>query len=204
MSAQTLMWAIVRDSRVVCEWQWATSHIIPPAHTLGDSITNQFIEMKFEHLVVINDPLNPLIEPLMPTQLWRGLVLRARAPKLFVPWLDDCDIIVNAPDRLKRVLRYGDVTIRDQVQFEPEQLVKYDIPAQNDIPASTLTMHIEAPGADALTVRFSYEDDVDEVAGSMDAFYNEFRRSAYQEADIDTVRIIRELAADGRFDSAES
>ncbi len=160
--------------------------------------------MKFEHLVVINDPLNPLIEPLTRTQLWRGLVLRARAPKLFVPWLDDCDIVDNAPDSLKRALRYGEVTIRDQVRFEPEQLIRYEIPAQNDIPASTLLMRIEAPGADALTVRFSYEAGVEDVAGSMDAFYNEFRRSAYQEADIDTVRIIRELAAEGRFDSTAS
>jgi len=33
----------------------------------------------------------------------------------------------------------------------------------------------------------------------MDAFYNEFRRSAYQEADIDTIRIIRQLAEEGRL-----
>ena len=57
------------------------------------------------------------------------------------------------------------------------------------------------PDADALNVRFSYDDGVTEEAGSMDAFYNEFRRSAYQESDIDTVRIIRELAAEGRFDT---
>ena len=29
--------------------------------------------------------------------------------------------------------------------------------------------------------------------------YDEFRRSAYQESDIDTVRIVRELAAEGRL-----
>lgn len=160
--------------------------------------------MKFEHLVVINDPLNPLIEPLTPAQLWHGLVLRAQAPKLFVPWLDDCDIVANAPHSLKRALHYGEVTIRDQVRFEPQHLIRYDIPAQNDIPASTLTMHVEMPGADALTVRFSYDDSIEEVVGSMEAFYNGFRRSAYQESDIDTIRIIRELAAEGRFDTAES
>ena len=30
-----------------------------------------------------------------------------------------------------------------------------------------------------------------------EAFYNEFRRSAYQEADIDTIRMVRELAENG-------
>ena len=49
-------------------------------------------------------------------------------------------------------------------------------------------------------MRFSYDDGTAEAPGSMDAFYNEFRRSAYQESDIDTIRIIRELAGQGRFD----
>ena len=158
--------------------------------------------MKFEHLVEINDPLNPLIEPLTRTQLWRGLVLRAQAPKLFVPWLDGCDIGTPSADGQERVLRYGEVAIRDQVRFEPERLIRYEIPAQNEMAASTLLVQIETPGPDALLVRFSYDDGTEEIEGSMDAFYNEFRRSAYQEADIDTIRIIRELAAEGRFDTA--
>jgi hypothetical protein len=32
--------------------------------------------------------------------------------------------------------------------------------------------------------------------------YDEFRKSAYQEADIDTIRILRQLAADGRLDAS--
>ena len=31
--------------------------------------------------------------------------------------------------------------------------------------------------------------------------YDDFRRSAYQEADIDTIRILREMAAAGRLDA---
>ena len=33
--------------------------------------------MQFSHLIQINDPFNPLIDPLSREQLWRGLVLRA-------------------------------------------------------------------------------------------------------------------------------
>jgi len=33
--------------------------------------------MKFEHLIEINDPLNPLIDALTLEHRWRGLVLRA-------------------------------------------------------------------------------------------------------------------------------
>ena len=53
--------------------------------------------MKFEHLIEINDPLNPLIDSLTREQLWRGLVLHAESPKLFVPHLDECDIVEREP-----------------------------------------------------------------------------------------------------------
>lgn len=156
--------------------------------------------MNFDHLVEINDPLNPLIEPLTRTQLWRGLVLRAELPKLFVPWLDESNIVARIDGGVERVLRYGDLTIRDHVTYTPEERLQYDVPPQGDIPASRLLVTIETPGEELLYVRFSYDDGTAEAPGSMDAFYNEFRRSAYQESDIDTIRIIRELAGQGRFD----
>ena len=49
--------------------------------------------MQFQHLVEINDPLNPLIDTLTRDQLWRGLVMRAESPKLFIPWLDECKLL---------------------------------------------------------------------------------------------------------------
>ena len=73
----------------------------------------------------------------------------------------------------------------------------YDVPAQKDIPASSLLITIEEPSPGALFVRFAYDTGTSE--DDMDAFYNEFRRSAYQEADIDTIRIIRQLAEEGRL-----
>ena len=157
--------------------------------------------MKFSHLIVINDPLNPLIEPLTRDQLWQGLVLRAEDPMRFVPHLDQCDLLQRTGDALRRELRYGTLVVRDEVTFSPQQEVRYEVPAQQDIPASSLTMSIGEPQDGLLVVRFDYEDGTPDLAGSMDAFYNEFRRSAYQESDIDTIRIIRRLADEGRLGS---
>ena len=120
--------------------------------------------MKFVHLIEINATDNPLIDPLSRDQLWRGLVLRAERPTLFVLALDH-------------------------------------VPQQNEIPASDLTMTIEEPATGALFVRFEYDD---HQAASDDAeaeFYNGFRRDAYKESDIDTVRKIRELAMEGQLDA---
>jgi hypothetical protein len=153
--------------------------------------------MRFEHLIEINDPLNPLIEDLTREQLWRGLVLRAEAPRLFMPHLDECTLSDRSETLLSRALRYGELVIHDRVTFDAPHAVRYDVPAQGDIPQSTLLMTIEEPQPDALFVRFEYDDgkaDSDE-----EAFYNEFRRSAYEEADIDTIRTIRQLAQEGRL-----
>lgn len=157
--------------------------------------------MKFEHLIEINDPLNPLINALTVEQLWRGLVLRAESPKLFVPHLDECTLGERDDAGFSRRLRYGELVIEDRVALHPMRQVRYDVAPQKDIKASSLTMTIETPTADTLFVRFEYDDGNDQAADAANAMYDEFRRSAYQESDIDTIRILRELADEGRLDS---
>lgn len=155
--------------------------------------------MKFAHLVEINDPLNPLIERLSRTQLWRGLVRRAEAPTAFVPWLDTCRILEKSSQKISRELHYGDLVVRDTVTFIPERQVIYDVPEQKGIPASTLTMTIEEPEPEILFVRFEYDDGASEETDNTEAFYNDFRKSAYTESDIDTIRTIRELVELGQL-----
>lgn len=157
--------------------------------------------MKFEHLIEINDPLNPLIEVLSHEQLWRGLVLRAESPMLFIPHLDECTISERAPTTFKRRLRYGELVINDSVVLEPQHVVRYLVAAQQDISASSLVMTIEAPEPDTLFVRFQYDDGHDASTDAANAMYDDFRRSAYEAADIDTIHILRELASQGRLDA---
>jgi len=162
--------------------------------------------MKFEHLIQINDPLNPLIDTISIEQLWRGLVLRAESPTLFVPHLDECTIGERSSDSgsgtFKRRLRYGDLVIDDVVHLTPLKEVRYEVPAQGDIAASSLVMTIEAPTSAVLLVRFSYDDGQGEHTDPANEMYDDFKRSAYQEADIDTVRILRQLAGEGKLDAS--
>lgn len=158
--------------------------------------------MQFKHLVEINDPLNPLIEPLTREQLWRGLVLRAEDPVPFVVGLDQCTVVERFHGGLRRELRFGHVIVRDCVTFEPEaQRIRYDTQAEPDMPAAHLTVTIEEPSEGALWVRFEYDSGSTALPLSMDAVYDDFRRSAYKEADIDTISRIRQLAVEGRLDA---
>ncbi len=158
--------------------------------------------MKFEHLIEINDPLNPLADTITLEQLWRGLVLRAEQPTLFVPHLDECEILERDAGSFRRRLRYGDLAIEDRVVLTPLQEVRYEVPAQGEISESHLAMKIESPAKDRLFVRFCYDDGKGEPVDEANKMYDDFKRSAYQEADIDTVRILREFAAQGKLDAS--
>lgn len=150
--------------------------------------------MKFTHLVQINDPFNPLIDPLSREQVWRGLVLRAENPLLFVMALDGFEIIERGDKLLARELRFGQLTLRDRVSFEPMKQVRYEIEAAGDSPAATLVMTIEEPEPEQLFVRFDYETLQGDTAAPIDEFYSSFAKQAYVGADIDTVSTIRRLA----------
>ena len=150
--------------------------------------------MRFSHLIQINDPLNPLIDPLSREQLWRGLVLRAENPLLFVLGLDGFEVVERTENELQRVLRFGSLRLRDRVSFSPMRQVCYAIEAAGESPAATLAMTIEEPEADQLFVRFDYETLPAGTAEALDEFYSSFARQAYIEADIDTISAIRRLA----------
>jgi hypothetical protein len=157
--------------------------------------------MKFNHLIEINDANSPWIDPLTRAQLWRGLVWRAEQPVSFVVGLDSCEIVERLPDGVRRELRFGDLRIADRVTYEPLEWVRYDTQAQDEMPAANLVMSIEEPGLGALFVRFEYDSGPNAQQGSVEALYDDFRKSAYEEADIDTISRIRQLALEGRLDS---
>ena len=62
-------------------------------------------------------------------------------------------------------------------------------------------MTIEEPASGTLFVRFEYDDHQQSTEGDEAEFYDNFRREAYKESDIDTVRVIRQLAMEGQLDA---
>jgi len=156
--------------------------------------------MKFHHIVQINDPLHPLLDPLTRTELWNGLVMRAENPVSFVLDLDLCELTARTEHSLQRRLHFGPLIIEDEVFFETGTRVRYVTRAQPGLPSATLTMTIQEPAPELLALRFDYDTgESPSVPGQVDAFYDSFRQSAYKHADIDTVGRIRELAREGRL-----
>jgi hypothetical protein len=148
--------------------------------------------MRFEHLVEVNDLSRRDVRVLSHEDLWRGLVVRAERPDLFVPGLGDVAILSRSARGLVRALRFGEVLVTDEVHFAPPDEVRFEIAPQGEIPRSSLRMRIEEPSRHALFVRFVYDDD-----GTRDAQLDEVRKAAYEAADIDTIATIRLMTESG-------
>ncbi len=153
--------------------------------------------MKFSHLVQINDPLNPLIDPLTREQVWRGLVLKAENPLLFVHALDGFLVLARDAGSISRELRFGQLLVRDRVSFDPPHRIHQEIEASGNVPAATMVTSIEQPDALQLFVRFDYTTRVADGGPPVDEMLQGFVRQAYVEADTDTIRTIRRLAVEG-------
>ncbi|HEX6734920.1 MAG TPA: SRPBCC family protein [Azonexus sp.] len=150
--------------------------------------------MQFEHLIAINDPGNPLIMPLSRQQLWAGLLQRVENPLPFLPGLEACTILERHADHLVRELDFGAARIRDRVTHADAHWVRFDIEPNDQHAGGSLTITIEEPEAGHLFLRFAYVTGFAAAPGSEDRAYVEYIKSAYQQSDIDCVRIIRTLA----------
>lgn len=155
--------------------------------------------MNFEHLVVINDPGNPLVQNLTREELWFGLLCRAEDPRAFLPGLESCTIVERSDACLVRDLQFGSAVIRDRVTLTPMQSVRFETERTEDHAGGTLTICIEEPAENELVLRFRYVTTLSEGGSGPDANYAEYVKSAYHQSDLDTVRVIRMIAESGRI-----
>jgi hypothetical protein len=153
--------------------------------------------LNFEHLIQVNDPLNPFVDTMTREQLWDGLVLRAEQPQLFVLGLDSCTILSRTESTIERELHYGHATVRDRVTLMPNESVRYDILATEAHVGGSLTMSIEQPDELQLFLRFEYRTTLPAALDADSRQTEEIVKSAYRESDIDTVRLIRQYMLGG-------
>lgn len=155
--------------------------------------------MLFEHLIQVNDPLNPLLENLSCEQVWQGLLLRTEQPQLFVAGLDGCTILSRDGQVIERELHYGAATVRDRVTLTPRERVRYETAATEAHVGGMLTISIEQPDELQMFLRFEYATTLPDADDAEARQTLEIVKSAYRAADIDTVRLIRQFAANGQL-----
>lgn len=151
--------------------------------------------LEFEHIIQVNDPSNGELALLSRTQLWEGLMLRARRPDRFNGSLK----VTNkeyAEDEFERIIEVGDYTFHERVMLYPDERIHTQTMEEYEqIEAESITQ-LEEPEEGYLFVRFTYrreleEDGADEVG--------EHLKSAYLQTDRDAIGLIRSLADQGLF-----
>ncbi len=160
--------------------------------------------MHFEHLVQINDPLNPLLQALTAEQVWHALLWRAEKPQDFQEDITDVVIHERGEDFLVRSFRLGKLHVRDHIEWEHGRSIEFRTQPNDEHSGGNLTITIETPDEAQLFVRFTYNTPLPETAtpgsdDASDAYFASYVKSAYHAADVDTVRRIRELAAAGQL-----
>ena len=151
--------------------------------------------MKFEHLVEVNDFLNPLMETLTREALWSGLLRSAEDPRQFLPNLDDARIVRRTAGGLERELTFGRTVIRDHVSVKPHEEIEFRTEPTAEIPAARRTIRIEEPAPGELFVRFVYEQ-FPQGHPPMEPGYATALRNAWLQADRDLIARIRHLAGE--------
>ena len=155
--------------------------------------------MQFEHLVEINDRSNPAIVDLTREELWFGLLYRAEDPAVFLPGLEKCEIVSRGENELVRDLDFGATVVRDRVTFLPMESMCFETAPNAEHAGGTLTIRIEEPQPGSLFLRFCYRTTLAEGELSEGVPVAAYVKSAYEDSDIETVRLIRRIAEHARL-----
>ena len=153
--------------------------------------------LEFEHIVQVNDLTNNQLTPLTRTQLWRGLVLRARNPDKFTQGLQ-CQSQVLRDNEFVRVIEAGDTRFCEKVALFPEEKIHTSTLEELDQIQAESTTLIEEPEPGYLFVRFSYRRDLEINTDAVDVA--EHLKAAYVQVDRDAIAMIRMLAESKLFD----
>lgn len=155
--------------------------------------------LEFEHIVQVNEPDNDAIADISRSQLWQGLVLRARNPEKFNRSLD-CQLRPVANNEFLRTINVGNTSFCEHVILYPEESIHTStIPEMQQIEAES-EARIEEPQAGYLFVRFRYKRELNEDDERVNV--EEHLKSAYVQMDRDAIAMIRLLAESELFDQS--
>ena len=152
--------------------------------------------MRFEHLLEINNPEQALAAPFAREALWAGLMLRVHEPQRFPLGPDRCEVKPGSEtNELRRRLHFGALQMSDTVAWAACEVLRFQPDPREGATPVNLTITLEEPAAGVLLLRFVYES----VAplSAEEAFYNDYRQSAWLENDRDMVRTLRQWLAEG-------
>lgn len=155
--------------------------------------------LEFEHIVQVNDPPNKRVTDITRSQLWQGLVMRARNPGKFNHGLQ-CESEALRGNEFVRTIEAGNSSFCEKVTLYPEEEIRTRTLSDRDQIQAESTTRIEEPESGYLFVRFTYKRELETTTEQVDVA--EHLKSAYVQVDRDAIAMIRMLAASNLFDQS--
>jgi hypothetical protein len=150
--------------------------------------------LEFEHTIEVNCPGDCALPPISRSELWQGLVLRAREPQAFNPHLR-CSTRATGINTFERTIEAGEDSFCEEVILYPErQIVTRTTARDNPFSAQSRT-RIEHSEEGALFVLFFYQRDLSESDEKSDI--GVYLQAAYRQLDEDAIRRIRQTTKEG-------
>lgn len=147
--------------------------------------------LDFQHVIQVNDLDDDTAPVLERSELWQGLVLRAREPQRFNTSVQ-CVSSVVQDNQFIRQISAGAAKFEEQVVLTPELKIETTTVAGLDQIFAHSSALIEEPEPNSLFVRFRYQRDLE--AGDQQVQVAEYLKSAYVQLDQDAIVMIRMLA----------
>lgn len=156
--------------------------------------------MRFEHLIEINSPqlaMRSMVAVFTREQLWQGLMARVQTPQRFPNGPESCDWQETEAGVFQRTLRFGQHVLQDEVRTEPLHSMQFTPQPHGETVPIRLTISIEEPQAQQMVLRFVYLGMAEQTPE--EAYYNDYRRSAWLHNDRDMVTTLREWLENGEL-----
>lgn len=158
--------------------------------------------MRFEHIIEVNSPqlaMHSVMPAFTRAQLWQGLMMRVQAPQRFPNGPESCEWQETGPGVFARTLRFGQHVLQDQVKVVAHESLQFTPEPHGDTAPIRLTITIEEPQARQMVLRFVYLALGAQTAE--EAYYNDYRHSAWLHHDRDMVKTLREWLDQGELGS---
>lgn len=147
--------------------------------------------IELSHTLAINSANHPALTL---SQIWNGLILRITEQTRFTLGLDSVDITDKnhdeSPTVYRRVLHFGAHQVRDSVFVVPQQSIEFVTEETPTAPSGRLLIQVN----DDLSLTFSYTTQFPDPTTPEEEQLLGIIKAAYQAADADMIRIIREQA----------
>lgn len=156
--------------------------------------------MRFEHLIEINSPkatVQTMVTAFTRAQLWLGLMARLQTPQRFPNGPDRCDWREIEPGRFERTVHFGQHVLHDEVLTIPNERMQFTPQAHGETSPIQLTISIEVPQPGQMVLRFVYLALREQTPE--EAYYNDYRHSAWLHNDRDMVSTLREWLDSGEL-----